>query len=417
MHLTMDFITKLPVVAGKDAILVVCDRLLKITHFVATREGTSVEGLARLFQDNVWKLHELLESVVPDRGSQFAAELTKELNKMLGIKTKLSTAFHPQTDGQIERMNQEVEQYLRFFIEHRQKDWPEWLAMAEFVINNKVYTATKTSPFMSNYGKELRMGGDIRKKRKVESAIEFVERIKKVCEEAEVALREIQEEMKRYVDRKRKETEVWKKGDQVLLSTKDLVFKERPSKKLMEQYVGLYAIEKVISSNAVKLQLSSSIRIHPVVNVSQVVHYKEQVKGQKKKERKPAEIEGVEEWEVEKILNKKKIRGVQTYLIWWKGFTVKGDTWKRRENLKNTEELIKKFERGEVVIRQQVGEDEGYRRMELPGKFMAKVLYGWDDQRFEEEYLNKLEKNWKKWKENRQIDESKHLRRGSNVGQ
>ena len=308
-------------------------------------------------------------------------------------------------------MNQEVEQYLRFFIEHRQKDWPEWLAMAEFAINNKVYTATKTSPFMANYGKELRMGGDIRKKRKVESAIEFVERIKKVYEEAEVALREIQEEMKRYVDRKRKETEVWKKGDQVLLSTKDLVFKERPSKKLMEQYVGLYAIEKVISSNAVKLQLSSSIRIHPVVNVSQVVHYKEQVKGQKKKERKPVEIEGVEEWEVEKILNKKKIRGVQTYLIWWKGFTVKGDTWKRRENLKNTEELIKKFERGEVVIRQQVGEDEGYRRMELPGKFMAKVLYGWDDQRFEEEYLNKLEKNWKKWKENRQIDESKHLRR------
>ena len=199
--------------------------------------------------------------------------------------------------------------------------------MAEFTINNKVHTATKTSPFMANYGKELRMGGDIRKKGKVESAIEFVERIKKVYEEAEVALREIQEEMKRYVDRKRKETEVWKKGDQVLLSTKDLVFKERPSKKLMEQYVGLYAIEKVISSNAVKLQLSSSIRIHPVVNVSQVVHYKEQVKGQKKKERKPAEIEGVEEWEVEKILNKKKIRGVQTYLIWWKGFTVKGDTW------------------------------------------------------------------------------------------
>ena len=105
MHLTVDFITKLPVVAGKDAILVVCDRLSKMTHFVATTEGTSAEGLARLFQDNVWKLHRLLESVVLDRGPQFAAELTKELNRMLGIKTKLSTAFHPQTDGQTERMN------------------------------------------------------------------------------------------------------------------------------------------------------------------------------------------------------------------------------------------------------------------------------------------------------------------------
>ena len=179
-YLTVDFITKLLVVAGKDAILVVCDKLSKMTYFVATTEETSVEGLARLFRDNVWKLHGLPESVVLDRGPQFLAELTKELNKMLGIKTKLSTAFHPQTDGQTERMNQEVEQYLRFFIEHRQKDWPEWLAMAEFAINNKVHMATKTLPFMANYRKELRMGEDIRKKGKVESATEFVERIKKV---------------------------------------------------------------------------------------------------------------------------------------------------------------------------------------------------------------------------------------------
>ena len=150
-------------------------------------------------------------------------------------------------------MNQEVEQYLRFFIEHRQKDWPEWLVMAEFAINNKVHTATKVSPFMANYGKELRMEGDIRKKGKVESATKFAERMKKVHEEAEAALKKTQEEMKRYADRGRKETEVWKKGDRVLLSTKDLVFKERPTKKLTERYVGPYAIEEVVSSNAVKL--------------------------------------------------------------------------------------------------------------------------------------------------------------------
>ena len=103
LHLTVDFITKLPVVAGKDVVLVVCDWLSKMTHFVATTEGTSAEGLARLFRDNVWKLHGLPESMVSDRGPQFAAELTKELNKMLGIQTKLSIAFHPQMDGQTER--------------------------------------------------------------------------------------------------------------------------------------------------------------------------------------------------------------------------------------------------------------------------------------------------------------------------
>jgi len=93
------------------------------------------------------------------------------------------------------------------------------------------------------------------------------------------------------------------------------VFKERPTKKLTERYVGPYAIEEVVLSNAVKLQLPSSMRIHLVINVSQIVRYKEQVKGQKKKEGKPVKVEGVGEWEVEKILNKKKIRGVEKYLI------------------------------------------------------------------------------------------------------
>ena len=86
-------------------------------------------------------------------------------------------------------MNQELEQYLRFFIEHRQKNWPKWLAAAEFAVNNKVHTATKVSPFMANYGKELRMGGDIRRKGKVESVTVFVERLKKVQEKSEAALR------------------------------------------------------------------------------------------------------------------------------------------------------------------------------------------------------------------------------------
>ena len=177
------------------------------------------------------------------------------------------------------------------------------------------------------------------------------------------------------------------------------MFKERPSKKLTERYVGPYAIEEVVLSNAVKLRLPSSMRIHPVVNVSRIVRYKEQVKGQKKEEGKPIEVEGVEEWEVEKILNKKKIRGVVKYLIWWKGFMAEGDTWERRENLENVEELIEEFEGEGIEVRRQEGEVEEYGRMGLPGKYTAKLLYGWNDKEFEEEYLKRLEKNWKKWKE------------------
>jgi len=102
-------------------------------------------------------------------------------------------------------MNQELEQYLRFFVDHEQKDWPEWLALAEFVVNNKVHTATKVLPFMANYGRELRMGGDIRKRGKVEKVTEFMERIKKVHKEVGAALKKVQEDMKRQADRRRKE--------------------------------------------------------------------------------------------------------------------------------------------------------------------------------------------------------------------
>ena len=124
-----------------------------------------------------------------DKKLQFAAKLTKELNRMLGIEIRLLTAFRPQTDGQMEQMNQELEQYLRFFVDHRQKDWPEWLVLAEFVVNNKAHMTTKVLSFMANYGRELRMRGNIRKRGKVEKVMEFVERMKKVHEEAGVALK------------------------------------------------------------------------------------------------------------------------------------------------------------------------------------------------------------------------------------
>ena len=101
-----------------------------------------------------------------DRRPQFAAEMTKELNKMLGIETKLSMSYHPQTNRQIKRINQKLEQYLRFFVDYRQNNWPEWLASAEFAVNNKTYSTTKVSLFMVNYSRKLRMGVDIREKEK-----------------------------------------------------------------------------------------------------------------------------------------------------------------------------------------------------------------------------------------------------------
>jgi len=201
-HISADFITRLPLAQGYDAILVVCNCFSKMAHFIATMEKTLAEGLTKLFQDHVWKLHGLPESIISDRGVQFVAGMMKELNNLLEIQTKLLTAYHPQTDGQTERINQELEQYLRVFIDHRQEQWPDWLGTAEFVYNNKIHTATKILPFKANYGQDPRMGFEGKRKGKYEAAGKFVERMKKIQEKAKAVLGKAQEEMKKFANRR-----------------------------------------------------------------------------------------------------------------------------------------------------------------------------------------------------------------------
>jgi len=235
-------------------------------------EKTSAEGLARLFRDNVWKLHGLPESIISDRGPQLMAGLMRELNEMLGIKSKLSMVFYPQTNGQTERVNQELEQYLRMFINHRQKQWPEWLGTAEFAYNNKVHSSTRILPFKANYRQDPRIGFKGRKKGKYQGAEKFIEKMKEIQEEAKVVLKKAQEEMKKYADRKRAEVNDYKVGDLVMLSTKDLKYQmvRRRIDKLTERFVGPYKIKKVVLSNAVELELPSTVKIHLVVNISRI---------------------------------------------------------------------------------------------------------------------------------------------------
>jgi len=288
-----------------------------MAHFIATTEKTSAEGLAKLFRDHVWKLHRLPESIVSDREVQFAAGIMKKLNNLLGIQTKLLTAYHPQTDGQTERINQELEQYLRVFIDHRQEQWPDWLGTAEFAYNNKIHAATKTSPFKANYSQDPRMGFKGRRKGKYEAAGKFVEKIKKIQEKVKAALGKVQEKMKRFVNRKRGEGKEYKVGDLVLLSTKDLKWqmKGRRSEKLTEHFVGPYKVKGIVSSNAIELELPKSIRIHPVVNVSRVRLYKPQVEKQRKTPPNLVIIKGEEGFKMEKILNKRIVWGKEKFLV------------------------------------------------------------------------------------------------------
>ena len=233
------------------------------------------------------------------------------------------------------------------FIDHRQEQQPKWLRIAEFAYNSKMHSSTKTSPFKANYRQDPRMGFESRKKGKYQGAEKFIEKIKKIQEEVKAILERAQKEMKKYANRKKGEADDYKVENLVMLSTKDLKYQMvgRRTEKLTERFVGPYKIKKIVSSNAVELELPSTVKIYPAVNISRIHKYIGQVEGQKKEQLAPVIIEGKEEWEMERILNKQQIRGKNKYLVCWKGFTAELDTQKGRENLKNAKEAIEEFEK------------------------------------------------------------------------
>jgi len=337
----------------------------------------------------------LPESIILDRGAQFVAGMMRELNERLGIRTKLST------DRQTEQVNQELEQYLRIFVDHRQEQWPEWLGTAEFAYNNKKHTTTQISPFKANYGLNPRMEFEGKRGKRFKAVEEFAERMKQVQEEVKVTLGKVQEEMRKYTDRKRREGVEFKVGDLVLLSTKELKWhmKGRRLEKLMERFIGPYKVKSIIPANTVELQLPSTIHIHPVVNVSKLQMYKLQVEGQRATKLAPVVVEGKKEYEVEKILNKRKIQGKDKFLVCWKGYMVEVDTWEDRGNLKNAGKLVEEFEReyGEEdkeVRQQEQVEKEKESNRGLPERYTAKLIHGWGNMKYKRERERRWDKNW-----------------------
>jgi len=150
--LSVDFVVELPESSGHDAVMTIVDSVSKRVHFVPTHTTVTAEGAARLFFHHVWKLHGLLKRVVSDCGPQFVASFTKELYRLLGIRLSSSTAWHPQTDGQTEHVNQELNQFLCLFVNERQDDWYDLLPIAEFQHNNHVHSAMQQPPFLLDTG-------------------------------------------------------------------------------------------------------------------------------------------------------------------------------------------------------------------------------------------------------------------------
>ena len=342
---TTDLVTDLPLCDGYDSIWGCTDKHTKMIHLAPTVKTLDSEGANHLYLDRVWKLHGTQDKIITDRGPQFASYHTKELHKHLGIQTALSTAYHPQTDGQSERTNQEVEQVLRAVVSFHQDDWVKWLPIVEFALNNRYKKALKTTPFFANYGFHPHIGSLPRIDTPYPSVEDFVKNLQTIQKDTEVALKQAAEDMKRFYDRHRLPTPEYRVGQKVLLDNADLSI-NRPSRKLAEKRSGPFKITERIGTHAYRLALPQQWKnVHPVFHVSKIEPYHEDPKAPNHPEPPPDIIEGEPEWEVETIRKAKILGNKVVFLVKWKGWAECENTWQDEIDLTNAQEAIAEFYR------------------------------------------------------------------------
>ena len=308
---SMDFIVELPPAGGYDAILVTVDRFTKMAHFLPTTSNVTAEQTAQLYYQQVWKLHGLPEDIVSDRGSQFVSHFTRCLLQKLDVRGNRSTAYHPQSDGQTEQVNQTLEQYLRIYCDYQQDDWHQLLPLAEFVYNNMQNSSTQVSPFFANYGYRPRCTVSFAvlepATRANPAADGLVEKIRVVQAELRTTLQHAQERYKEQHDRHVLPAPEIKVGDKVWLNRRN-IRTTRPSRKFDVKRMGPFRVLELVGDAklACKLELPVQMQIHPVFHVSLLEPYREStLPGRVQAIPHPVEVEGELEYEVARILDSK----------------------------------------------------------------------------------------------------------------
>ncbi len=343
-----DFITGLPRTAnGYDAILVFVDRLSKMAHFIPTTKDVQAREFAQLFLDHVIKQHGIPSDIVSDRGSLFTSEFWTRLCERLSLTRKLSTAYHPQTDGQTERMNRVLEDMLRHYVDASCSHWDDYLATAEFAVNSAINSSTEYSPFMMMYGENpptpLTVGipGT-----PMTEADQVVSRITEVLRQAKMALSAAQSRAKVYADAKRMETS-FEVNDLVLLSTKNLKLKVQKTKrdtKLLPKFIGPLRVLERIGRVAYRLEMPPRWKVHDVFHVSLLRKYV--TRGNQGYFAAPpvAWLDEEPLYEVEKILQHADVRTgrkvVRRFLIKWANYDASHNSWEREDNLVSCDEVL-----------------------------------------------------------------------------
>ena len=249
----MDTIDRLPKSKDFDAILVVVDRLTKMAHFIPTTSDVTSKGIASLFYHHIFSKHGTPTDIVSDRGTKFTSDFFGALGTLLNIKLNFSTAYHPQTDGQTERVNQILEQYLRAYVNYDQDDWAELLLIAEFAYNNAPHSTTNLSPFFANFGYHPNFSASTENINNL-AVLREGTRLQDLSDYLKSQIEIAQADHKKYSDRNRLPAPELKIGDEVWLSAQN-IRTTRPTKKLDSRQLGPFKIAELIGSHAVRLEL------------------------------------------------------------------------------------------------------------------------------------------------------------------
>ena len=337
--ISLDFITDLPPSNGHTCILVVVDRLTKMAHLLPFASIPSAEATATSLITTVVRHHGLPSDIVSDRGPQFTSQLWSSLCKGLGIKAKLSTAYHPQTDGQTERVNQVLELYLSCYLTYQQDNWLELLPFAEMSINDAVNASTGMSPYYANYGFHPRFSTEPLQHDALPASMPLVSHIAAVQQTLRSQLEEAKRAYKRFADAHRRDAPKFQVGDQVMLRLTNMPTTQ-PARKLAFRYAGPFTIKRVIRDTAVELDLPAEYaQRHPVFHVSLVKPWsasdEEQFPGRVVPPPPPIELEDEQWFRVEAILDSRWHRRNFQYRVRWLGYDAKDDTWESAVDLRH----------------------------------------------------------------------------------
>ena len=342
--ISMDFIVKLPQSNSFDSILVVVCRRTKMAHFIPCNEKNNASQIADLFMKNIFKLHGLPENIVSDRGPQFTSKFWKLLFERFNVKINLSSAYHPQTDGQTERVNQCLEQYLRVYTNYQQNNWSQLLSYAEFSYNNSYHTSTSMTPFEANYGfnpKSDHLGSSTTTSN-LPALQNHLDTLKNLQTHLEKNLESARARMKLYADKSRLPHK-FQINDKVMLSRRN-IRTNRPSEKLDMVWIGPFTIVEQINDASVRLDLPDSLRIHPVFHVSLLEPYvSNTIPNRVVAPPPPVILDESEEFVVSEILDSRIFRGKLQYLVQWEGYGPSDNSWEPAVNVQNSPDLVASF--------------------------------------------------------------------------